>query len=332
MEDKTKWGILGTANIAKKALIPGILAAQNCELHAIAGRKKEKIEEFKELFNPSRTYSSYDELLDDDQVQAVYIPLPNALHLEWTIKALEKGKNVLCEKPIALDELEAKRMFGVASDKKKVLMEAFAYIHNPLIKKVKEIADSGKIGELKAIDCNFTFDLTSRIDDIRWSKHLSGGAMYDLGCYTLHFSRFIAGSEPSQIHSMIKRTKDGVDEETTVLMRFENDIHCTFHVSFVQPFDQLCRIQGTKGTIITPLTFNEKGTLKYYIQAGRDCSEFTVESPDNYMLEATHFANVLQGKERPIISREDSIQNAYFIKKILEADSTARTQIQMTQL
>ncbi|HPF17227.1 MAG TPA: Gfo/Idh/MocA family oxidoreductase [Thermotogota bacterium] len=317
MSEKLKWGILGTANIARKALIPGILASENGELYALAGRKKEKVEEFENLFKPKTVYHSYEELLKDDNVQAVYIPLPNALHLEWVIKALESGKNVLCEKPIALDEFEAQTMFNTAFSQKKVLMEAFAYIHNPLIKKMKEIIEKGSLGEIKAMDMIFTFDLTQREKDIRWSKALGGGAMYDLGCYTLHLIRHLAGKEPSEVKSFVKRTKLGVDESTTVIMNFDQQFHATFHVGFTEQFNQRCQIHGSEGSLITPFTFNEKGILKYYIQRGKTITEYTVDSPDNYLLEATHFANVVSGKEQPAISIKDSVMNASWIRTIL---------------
>jgi predicted dehydrogenase len=259
MSEKIKWGILGTANIARKALIPGIQSSENGELYAIAGRKREKVDEFNNNFHPERVYYSYEELLQDDNVQAVYIPLPNALHMEWVIKALENGKNVLCEKPIALDEFEAESMFNCAFNNKKILMEAFAYIHNPLIHKMKEIIDKGTLGAIKAMDMTFTFDLTPRENDIRWSKSLGGGAMYDLGCYTLHLTRHLAGKEPTEVKSFVKRTKYGVDESTTVMMNFENEFHTTFHVGFTEQFNQRCHIHGSEGSLITPLTFNEKG-------------------------------------------------------------------------
>ncbi|MEA1883261.1 MAG: Gfo/Idh/MocA family oxidoreductase [Thermotogota bacterium] len=317
MSEQIKWGILGTANIARKALIPGIQSSENGELYAIAGRKREKVDEFNSNFHPQRVYYSYEELLEDDNVQAVYIPLPNALHMEWVIKALENGKNVLCEKPIALDEFEAESMFNCAFNNKKILMEAFAYIHNPLIKKMKEIIDKGRLGAIKAMDMTFTFDLTPRENDIRWSKSLGGGAMYDLGCYTLHLIRHLAGKEPTEVKSFVKRTKYGVDESTTVMMNFDNEFHATFHVGFTEQFNQRCHIHGSEGSLITPLTFNEIGSLKYYIQRGKETSEYTIESPDNYMLETTHFANVVLGKEQQVISIKDSVLNASWIRKIL---------------
>lgn len=317
MSETIKWGILGTANIARKALIPGIQSSENGELYAIAGRKKEKVDEFKNSFHPQRVYYSYEELLHDENIQAVYIPLPNALHMEWVIKALENGKNVLCEKPIALDEFEAESMYNCAFSNKKVLMEAFAYIHNPLIKKMKEIIDKESLGVIKAMNMTFTFDLTPRENDIRWSKSLGGGAMYDLGCYTLHLTRHLAGKEPTEVKSFVKRTKYGVDESTTVMMNFDNEFHTTFHVGFTEQFNQHCQIHGSEGSLITPLTFNEKGNLKYYIQRGKEISEYTVNSPDNYMLEATHFANVVLRKEQPVISIKDSVMNASWIRKIL---------------
>jgi predicted dehydrogenase len=317
MDKKLKWGVLGTANIAKKAVIPGILSSENGELYAIAGRKTEKCEEFNKLFNPEKIFYSYDELLMDGNVEAVYIPLPNALHLEWVLKALKSGKHVLCEKPLGLDEVEVKKMFAVAREEDRVLIEAFAYIQNPLIKKMKEVVDSGEIGELKSMNSTFTFDLTSRLNNIRWDKDLGGGAMYDLGCYTLHLSRYLADSAVKDIKSTLIRAEKAVDVTTSFIIEFENGVHAVSHVSFNEAFSMRFEVNGTKGTLMTPYTFNGKGNLLYQIKKGNETKEIMIESPDNYMLEVDHFAEVVNGKASEILTADDSFENARIIKQIL---------------
>ena len=182
MDKKIKWGVMGTASIAAGCTIPGMQKAENCELYAIAGRSLKKAEEFKERFGFEKAYEGYDALLNDPEVQAVYVPLPNDIHLEWVVKALNAGKHVLCEKPIALNEIELRKMFKAAKDNGVYLMEAYAYLHSPFIAELKRIIVSGEIGEVDYIDTAFLIqDFTS---DFRLHKELGGGGIYDVGCYS----------------------------------------------------------------------------------------------------------------------------------------------------
>jgi predicted dehydrogenase len=318
MDKKLRWGVLGTANIAKKAVIPGIIHSKSGDLFAIAGRKKEKTDEFSELFKPERRYYSYEELLNDKDVEAVYIPLPNALHLEWVQKALESGKHVLCEKPIGLNESEVKKMFETSERERRVLIEAFAYIHSPLIKEVKQVIESGEVGEVRSMTSTFTFDLTQRPNDIRWVRNLGGGAMYDLGCYTLHLSRFLSGKKITDVKSTLLKCDSDVDMSTSYIITFEDGIHAISHVSFNEAFSMKFEVIGTKGSLITPYTFNGKGNLVYRIRKGNELKEVMVECPDNYMLEIDHFSEVVDGVETGLLSAEDSIENATIINKILK--------------
>ena len=184
MMEKVKWGVLGTADIARGQTIPGMTLAEHCERYAVAGRRLEKAESYRAEFGFQRAYGSYDELLADPEVQAVYIPLPNDIHCEWTIKALKAKKHVLCEKPLALCEAQVKEMFAAAEENGVLLMEAFAYLHSPFVKAVKEELDAGTIGEILYFESEFIAG--RRPDtDIRLKKETGGGAFYDLGCYPL---------------------------------------------------------------------------------------------------------------------------------------------------
>ena len=176
-----KWGVLGTANIAKGCTIPGMKMASNCELYAIAGRNEAKVQSYQEEFGFAKAYVGYEKLLEDPDVQAVYIPLPNNLHKEWVIKALKAGKHVLCEKPLALNSDEVKEMFAVAKENNVLLMEAYAYLHSPYIASLKADIQSGLIGDVDYIQTSFITQ--GYLDDIRIYKELGGGAVYDLGCY-----------------------------------------------------------------------------------------------------------------------------------------------------
>ena len=177
---KVKWGVLGTAMICERDTIPGMLEAENCELYAIAGRSKEKAERFKETYGFQKVYTSYEELLEDGEIEAVYIPLPNTMHYEWTIKALQHKKHVLCEKPMAPTAAQAQEMIDTAKENGVFLMEAFAYQHSPYIAAVREEIEKGVIGDILYMESAF---ITSDYDlsNIRMRKETLGGATYDLG-------------------------------------------------------------------------------------------------------------------------------------------------------
>ena len=178
---KVRWGVLGTADIARGQTIPGMQLAEHCELYAIAGRKIEKAESYREQFGFRKAYGSYDELLADPEVEAVYVPLPNDIHCEWSIKALKAKKHVLVEKPMAVSEAQAKEMFRAAEENGVLLMEAFAYLHSPFVKAVKAELDAGVIGDIRYFESAF---ITGRRPDtdIRLRRETYGGALYDLGC------------------------------------------------------------------------------------------------------------------------------------------------------
>ena len=181
---RVRWGVLGTADIARGQTIPGMQLAEHCELYAIAGRKLEKAKLYQEEFGFRKAYGSYDELLADPEVEAVYIPLPNDIHCEWSVKALKAKKHVLCEKPLAVSEAQAKEMFRAAEENGVMLMEAFAYLHSPFVKAVKAELDAGVIGEIRYMESAF---ITGRRPDtdIRLRRETYGGALYDLGCYAI---------------------------------------------------------------------------------------------------------------------------------------------------
>ena len=178
---EVSWGILGTANIARWATIPGMKKAKGCRLYAIAGRSLAKAEAFASEYGIEKAYGSYDELLADEAVQAVYIPLPNDLHLPWVKKALEAGKHVLCEKPLAMNAAEAKEMFETAKKNGVLLMEAYAYLHSPFMESLKQDIAGGVIGDVDYIDTAFVTQ--GYKEDFRLHKEHGGGALYDLGCY-----------------------------------------------------------------------------------------------------------------------------------------------------
>ena len=181
---KIKWGVMGTAYIFERDVARGMSLAENCEMTAVAGRNMEKAEVFREKYGFERAYGSYGELLEDPEIEAVYIPLPNTLHHEWTIKALKSGKHVLCEKPLAPNAAQAREMFQTAKENNVLLMEAFAYQHSPYIKEIRKAVERGEIGEVRYAEAAL---ITSDYDhsNIRMRKETLGGSTYDVGVYAM---------------------------------------------------------------------------------------------------------------------------------------------------
>ena len=248
---KIKWGVLGTAGIAKGCTIPGMKQAENCELYAIAGRSLEKAKAFQDEFGFEKAYGSYEELLADSEVEAIYIPLPNTMHCEWSIKAMEAKKHVLCEKPLAPSEEVAKQMINAANENGVVLMEAFAYLHSPFVAAVKNEVASGVLGDVLYMESAFItsdYDLTN----IRMRRDALGGCLYDLGCYNTSQILWMLEEEPVKIQAVSDFSEDNIDVYTTALLTFENGKRAVLNCGMClktegdQRIDRF-QIHGTKG-------------------------------------------------------------------------------------
>lgn len=312
------WGVLGCAGIAEQAVIPGILSAENAKLFAISSRGAgRKLEAFREKFNPVKVYTGYEELLDDPEIDAVYIPLPNALHYEWALKAAEKKKHVLCEKPLGINADEVKAMKEAADKNGVLLMEAFAYRHSPLTKKVKSLVEEGTIGKLKFVDSHFTFNLENK-SDVRFDKALAGGATYDVGCYNINIIRHIIGSEPTTIFATGEvGEQSGVDESSCIVMEFNGGIKAVSYCSIISASRCEYTIVGDKGVIHIPVHFNAEGDTSIQITKGSDIQKITVNCPHNYMLEVEQFGRCILNGEKPYVTFEDSFHNAKVIDEAL---------------
>ena len=215
-----KWGVMGTAGIASWGTIPGMQKAKRCELYAIAGRSLEKAQASKERFGFEKAYKGYDALLSDPEVEAVYIPLPNDIHCEWVIKALNAHKHVLCEKPLAMNESELRHMFAAARDNGVILMEAYAYLHSPYICRLKEIITSGEIGKIDYVDTAFLTQNYS--EDIRLHKEQGGGGIYDVGCYCTSMILSLIDSPVKYVKADAEFGSTGVDHLASVMIGFED--------------------------------------------------------------------------------------------------------------
>ena len=315
-----KWGVLGTANIARGCTIPGMQLANNCELYAIAGRNEAKVESYRSEFGFKKGYVGYNKLLSDPDVQAVYIPLPNNLHKEWVIKALKAGKHVLCEKPMALSSEDAKEMFAVAKENNVILMEAYAYLHSPYISSLKEEIKSGVIGDVDFIET--AFYTQGYVDDIRIYKELGGGAVYDLGCYCTTMILSLIDSEPEYVMATAEFNDNGADVFTSALMKFRNGARAAFNVGMIFDPAQDGRrdrlyIHGSKGTIVSDVEYNQAGTLTYTVKTGDSEYQPSVEAGQNYMLEVEQLGRCLENGEIPHITEGFTVKNAEVLDTIL---------------
>ena len=317
--EKVKWGVLGTANIAKGCTIPGMQQVDNCELYAIAGRDINKALKFKDDFGFQKAYGSYEELIEDSEVQAIYIPLPNGLHLKWVKEALQHKKHVICEKPLALNSSDARDMFETAKANGVILMEAYAYLHSPYIKSLKADIDSGLIGEIDYIESEFLTQGYS--EDIRLYKDQGGGAMYDLGCYCTTMILSLIDSTPTSVIANARYTELGVDELTNAIIKFKNGVNATFTVGMIlgkdsgSRFDKLY-IHGSKGAIRSDVEFNQSGELSYKIYLDKEIIERKISVPQNYSLEIAQLNSCILNGEPQHITPDFSIKNAELMDEV----------------
>ena len=321
--EKIKWAVLGTAGIAKGQTIPGMLQAENCELYAIAGRSLEKAKAYQEEFGFTKAYGDYDELLADPQVEAVYIPLPNQLHHDWAIKALKAKKHVLCEKPLAPTAKEAEEMIRCANENGVLLMEAFAYLHSPYVCALKDIVDSGVLGEIRYIETAF---ITSDYDvsNIRMRKETFGGALYDLGCYNTSLILRLLEEEPECVQASAVYSDQNVDRLTTGILTFKGGTSAAFTCGMVLPTDmnqRLDRLQihGTKGKIVSDVEYNQEGECSFTVVTEEGTQVRKVTARQNYALETEQFGRCIRQGETPFVSNEFTMMNSRTIDRLLES-------------
>ena len=322
-----KWGVMGTAGIASWGTIPGMRKAKGCELYAIAGRSLEKAEAFRERFGFNKAYRGYDALLADREVEAVYIPLPNDIHCEWVIKALKAHKHVLCEKPIAMNESELRRMFAAARDNGVILMEAFAYLHSPYISRLREIISSGEIGRIDYIDTAFLTQAYS--EDFRLHKEQGGGGIYDIGCYCTSMILSLIGSPVKYIRADAELDSTGVDHMASVMIGFEDGSRASFNAGMILGTDTCDRydrlfIHGSKGYIRSDAEYNGEGELSFEVTVkDTDGKRVTrtekVVSGSNYCLEIEQMNRCITDEAEPHITEEFSMKNMRILDRILDA-------------
>lgn len=323
-----RFGVVGCAGIARGSVIPGIKQSTTSVVAAIASRDLRKAEETAAKMEIPTAYGSYEELLADPSLDAVYIPLPNHLHMEWSIRAMEAGKHVLCEKPLALNAGEAIRMLEVSRSTGMHLAEAFMYRHHPRYDRMKEIIASGEIGEVRGIHGTFTFNNHADKNNVRYRKDWGGGSIYDVGCYPISAARFILGREPeaATVHALISPKHDHVDMMASGMIEFGGSVALTFDCGMWAAFRNTLEIVGTEGRIEVPSAFI--GDPNFYVHTNEGKREEKQETLNTYALQADHFARTVWGDESARFGPEDAIANMKVIDACLESAYT-RQRIQI---
>ena len=323
--DKLRWGVLGCADIALRAMMPALQRASNGEVVAIASRDLAKAQEAAARHKIPRAYGEYDALLADPAVDAVYIPIPNSPHKPWTVRAIQHGKHVLCEKPLALSTAEVDEIIEAANTHGKVAMEAVMYHLHPQTDRVRQIIRSGDLGQVHLVTAMFTYNLPDP-GDIRLVRSLGGGILLDVGTYCVSVARLAMGREPESVlgSARIGPTSD-VDEVFTGLLRFPAGEHAAFACSLRGPRQQEYRITGTEGSLTVPIPFapgTEDRTLilRTGWQRGKEREEHVVvPGADQYQLLAEHFAFCVRSEAQPAIPLTETRANVAAVSKLMES-------------
>ncbi len=314
------WGLLSTAKINRAVITPLRNSARN-RLTSVASRSEESASAYAKEWNIPRSFGTYEAMLADPDIDVVYNSLPNHLHAEWTIKALNAGKHVLCEKPIALTPAEVDEMEAAGRKNNRVLAEAFMYRHHPQTLKVKELIESGAIGKLQAIRGAFTFKMSTNTN-IRLVPEWGGGSIWDVGCYPISYTRYIVGTEPLEVFGQQVTGSSGVDDSFFGQMRFPGEIFAQFDSGFRTPYRTHIELIGTDGTITVPspfkpgldeqITLNKAGSIELIASASQEL----------YIGEVEDMADCILHGKTPRVSLADSRANVAAIVALLESAST----------
>jgi len=318
--DPVRWGIVSTADINRK-VIPGAKASPKVELVGVASRTQERAEQYAAWWEIPRAYGSYEALLEDPAIEAVYISLPNTLHVEWSVKALEAGKHVLCEKPLARSPDEAAAAFDAAERAGRLLSEAFMWRHHPQTARLGELVREGAIGELRLIRSAFSYALYDE-SNIRLRPELEGGALMDVGCYDVSGSRFLGG-EPERVFAEAWYGPSGTDWVFTATMRFPGNVLATFDCgTALLDRDELEAI-GSDGSLFLDDPWH---CVEPVIELRREdgVERIEVERRDPYRLELENLSDAIRGTGELLLGRDDAVAQARVLEALHRSAATGQ--------
>ena len=309
------WGIMSTARI-NDAFLTGASASDEVSIAAVASRERASAERYAAEHGIPRGLAGYDALLADPEIEAVYISLPNSMHVEWTIRALEAGKHVLCEKPLSRRASEVQRAFDVAERQRLHLMEAFMWRHNPQTQQLSELVRSGAVGRLRMIRASFSFGADDPAN-VRLSAALHGGALMDVGCYCVSATRLLAG-EPERVSAEQALGGDGVDVAFAATLRFPNDVIAHFDAGLALAARHELEVVGEDAALFLADPWHARSPL---IELRRDgeVERIQLEPADSYRLEAENLSAAIRGTGAPLLGRADAVGQARTIEALYAA-------------
>lgn len=318
--EAVRWGVLSTARISELVL-RGVEGSAAVDVVAVASRSSGTAAAFASEHRISRAHGSYQELLADEEVEAVYVPLPNGLHVEWTIAALEAGKHVLCEKPLSPRPADVERCFDLAKREGLVLSEGFMWRHHPQADRLVDLVSGGAIGELRLVRAAFSFPL-GRPGDVRWDRSLDGGALLDVGCYCVSAARLLAG-EPERVTGEAVLTDGGVDSRFAAVLRFPDDVLATFDCGFdIAERDEL-EVVGAEGSLFLDDPWHANDPRIEVRRAGGSAEVVEAERADSYRLELENVSAAIRGQGQLRLGRADALGQARTLEALLRSAADA---------
>jgi xylose dehydrogenase (NAD/NADP) len=326
MAKKISWGILGCAGIAERALIPAIHGASNGRLLGIASRDPRKAKGWAARFDIPKVYADYAALVDDPDIDAVYIPLPNHLHGEWGVRAARAGKHILCEKPMAMNAAEVRTMTAAAAKAGVLLMEAFMYRFHPRMERALRLLASGAVGDVRSVRSVFTFLSDAASDDYRWRPEYGGGSLYDVGCYPVSAARLVFGAEPVSVFARARlHPKHRVDTEAELLLEFPGERFASLACGFESQFRSSLEVAGSSGRLSLERAFSAKHLdTEIRLVNGDRTRAIPFPPTDQYTRMVEHFGEcVLRG--RPLrLPPGDAVANMRVLDAAFRSIRTGR--------
>jgi predicted dehydrogenase len=317
MADKVRYGVLSTAQIARNMHIPAARKATNTEIVVISSREKDRAQKWADELGIPRAYGSYDEVLADPEVDAIINPLPNSMHCEWTIKAAEAGKHILCEKPLAVTVAEARRMIDAAKANNVLLMEGFTHQFNPAMEFIRHTIDSGAIGEVKFVRSELTYTLQDWDTDARVKRELAGGSLYDAGCYCVNTVRAVMGAEPISVQAFERvRETHQVDSNFAGLLKFPGDRLGYIATGMESPFRFTCEVIASKGSLATANLFAGD---RVSVVVGGEKEVRSFNAIDRFQVQIEHFSECVLTSQLPKLPPEDGMHNVAVLVALKEA-------------
>jgi D-xylose 1-dehydrogenase (NADP+, D-xylono-1,5-lactone-forming) len=314
--DPVRWGVLSTARI-NEAVIRGARKSDRVAIVAVASRDQARADAYAREHGYTRGYGSYEALLEDPELEAIYISLPNSLHVEWSIRALEAGKHVLCEKPLDRSPAEVERAFDAAEAADRFLMEAFMWRHHPQSVRLKQLVDEGAIGELRLVSSAFSFQLT-RLEDVRMRPELQGGSLLDVGCYCVSAARLLAG-EPEVVYGEEVLSTSGVDVRFAATLRFPGDVLAHLDCAFDLPARSVIEVVGSEGSLVASDPFILGDGRGLELRRGGTTERVDPGHTNKYQLEFENLSDAIRGRADPLLGRDDAVGQARTLHGLLRS-------------